>query len=343
MMKYLLSLFLLISAKLAEAYQPPMFWGILGSSGCFEQTCKNVNTWIPYTEATCNLNKKAHSNFQYLNNYYTFMGVSSAPISVSNTACSPFTDYNTTFTEFNNKTNKNIAITTLVGNPTAGQINQNFANLRSNIKTKLESTMALTHSVLNIWESPFISNSIAGANLFMKIENSAYSKIDIAPQNGTTCVNNEYCKKGFSSEVSTPYQLGVLTLNGITNKNLLLTKEPIDEYAPHRPGDWGCYDADVASDMGRNIWSCQGGSYNCSTFCYAWNCRSNMSWGRPNWASYNADPVRALFNQFINTHGLYTYLGWEYTTGDIRGGCGGAYVYGIRIKYRVNRYRMIVQ
>lgn len=98
------------------------------------------------------------------------------------------------------------------------------------------------------------------------------------------------------------------------------TPQNSSHFFPYRNVDLGCHNAPLVSTQDYNIWACEGGSWNCGTFCHLGNCRTEYSDRSP----------RGLFEASYGDK--WHYLGWEYTTGDIRAGCRGAYVYGIRIK-----------
>ena len=94
---------------------------------------------------------------------------------------------------------------------------------------------------------------------------------------------------------------------------------------PYRAEDRGCHNAPLVSQEDYDIWACEGGSYNCSTFCHKGECYRLYGGGYQGGINNLQFIVDYMYNQsYYVTH-------WEYASGDIRGGCKGAYVYAIRV------------
>lgn len=87
--------------------------------------------------------------------------------------------------------------------------------------------------------------------------------------------------------------------------------------------DRGCHNAPLVSQENYNHWACEGGSYNCTTFCYHGVCSPNYS------ANRYIDGFQTVVDMVHP--GKWYVTGVEWGTGDIRGGCRGAYVYGMRV------------
>jgi hypothetical protein len=84
--------------------------------------------------------------------------------------------------------------------------------------------------------------------------------------------------------------------------------------------DFGCNDADYFSSALFNTLTCDGSkSGRCSRWCYKGTCSNNP---------------KALFDNHIRTSSDQQYTSEKRTTGDLRGGCRGKFVYGVQITYK---------
>lgn len=290
----------------------------------------------------CSLSNRVLLNLQYFNNFFPFYGDTavSLPSWTSNTFLG-FNEINSVVANFNNKTNKPNSVPTLgAGDTINTNINPIFSNLRLNIKQKLETTIP------NYLSNPYstgvnISNMSTnftnkGYTVSFKIEDLSSSDTLVGTLfNSTVCVNNEYCKTPtFGTHFTGTQNLVEVsrTLSGSLVSSVIQLK--VVSTAVNAQGstsDFGCYDAPAGSSASRNTWACDGGGTTCTRFCYL-----NGEGG----GCINSSTPQTLFNNYFNASGKYQYVTWAKTTGDLRAGCSGNYVYGFRVTYNRQTYTL---
>jgi hypothetical protein len=167
-------------------------------------------------------------------------------------------------------------------------------------------------------------HTLRGRYSYKLIDN--YKKVELVSiyDSNLKCANGEYCSFNYNKTNVGSKNLG--RFKGIKQDgseeffNLYVEAKSIGETVPHRTGDYGCANADTFSASNYNIWTCDGSkSSSCTRFCYNSACVSGT------------DPI-ALFNSNFN-NGYMTVSSWTRTTGDLRSGCGGKFVYGIKVVY----------
>lgn len=196
------------------------------------------------------------------------------------------------------------------------EIDNNFELLRIAYQTEINDTSIGYNQTITTEDLTGITKTI-----------SFYNKdVDfISTTEVLNCFRNEFCKVTFNSN-SFSQDLGTIHYKNGTSKTLQLSsgQDTSTGTVPHRTADYGCANADNFSSSTKNIFACDGSGATCTRFCHTGSCYST--------------PQEAFNKWNLTEENRYYYSSWAKTTGDLRDGCGGKFVYGFKVDYYKRKF-----
>lgn len=286
------------------------------------------------SDTNCSFAKKIKNNLNFINAFFPFYGDTTVAYSLGDNDIVNSSILNSLLNSFNNKTNKISAVGLSPSSELNSSIlNSNFNNLLSNVRQRLETAFGggyVANPYTKSWITSFNSiNTSAGQTVTFKIADPSKTAVIVTSvANGTVCVNNEYCRTAFGghnySNVSL-VDVQTQSPSGNNSYNLKLLVDTVNTYTQGSTQDFGCANADTFSQTRYNTWACDGGKNSCNRWCYAGSCTNNPA---------------TTFNNWFNSHGRYQYTSFVLTTGDLRGGCSGTYVYAYRTYFNYQQYNV---